>query len=84
MFVYKKSSFFFIKQNNKPIGEDRLYNIKVLFTNTSFGQQFINYLGLVIFNSLSIDIKKNIFNDAINIKKCVDDVIFSQLCLCLF
>lgn len=58
MFLYKKSRFFFINQNDKTTGEDRLCNIKVLYPNTSFGQKFINYLGSVIFNALPIDVKK--------------------------
>jgi len=83
MFVHKKSDFFFIKQNDKPLGEDRLCNIKVLFTNTSFGQKFINYMGPVIFNALPIDVKKNIFNDQINIKKCINNILSSELRKCL-
>lgn len=79
MFVNKKSSFFFIKQNDKPSGKDRLCNMKVLFTNTSFGQKFINYLGPVIFNALPIDVKKSIFNDKIIIKKCIHNFLFSEL-----
>lgn len=29
----------------KPIKDERLFNIKVLYTKTCFGQKFINYLG---------------------------------------
>lgn len=58
MFVYKNSNLFFTKQNGKPTSEDGLLNIKVIYTNTSFGRKFIYCLGPVNFNTLSIDIKK--------------------------
>lgn len=61
MFVHEKSNFFFIEQNDKPISGDRLFNIKVMYTKTSFGKKFINFLGTVNFNSLPSDIKKIIF-----------------------
>lgn len=51
MFVYKRSSFFFIKQNDKPSGEERFFNIKAILHETSFGQKFIIYLDPVNFNS---------------------------------
>lgn len=58
MSVYKKSSFFFFfKQNDNHTREDRLFNTKVLYTNTNFGQKFINHPGSVNFNSLPIGIK---------------------------
>lgn len=38
---------------------------------------FINYMGPVNFNSLPMDVKKKLFlMDNINIKKCINDVIY--------
>jgi len=53
------------------------------WSKLSFGQKFINYLGPVNFNSLPIDIKKNILNDNINIKKCLNFVSFTEIIHCL-
>lgn len=50
------------------------YVIIVLFTNTSFEQKFINYLGPIISNSLSIDMKKKYFYNKMNIKNYINDV----------
>jgi len=41
MFVYKRSSFLFIQQNDNPIGEERLFNIKVVYTKTSFVKKWV-------------------------------------------
>jgi len=59
---------------------DRLFNIKVMYTNTSFGQKFINYLRPV---NLPIDVKKNILNENINIKKRLNYVLLSEINQCL-
>lgn len=68
MFVHKKSSVFFFKQNYDYImRENRLFNIKILYSNTSVGQNFINSLDLVNLNSFPIDIKIYILNDNINV-----------------
>jgi hypothetical protein len=85
MFVYKISDIFFIKQNDKPIEEEWSFNIKIIYTKTSYGQKYINYLCPVNFSSLPIDSKRNIFLNNINIKKFISNVLFNKIiqCLCL-
>lgn len=61
--LYKKRySFFIIKQYDKPmLRKVWLFNITVIYTNTSFGQKFINHhLDTVNFNSLPILMLKKI------------------------
>jgi len=54
----KNQTFSLLNRMTSILVKIRLCNIKVLFTNTSFGQKFINYLGPVIFNALPINVKK--------------------------
>lgn len=51
----------------------------MIYTNTSFGQKFINYLDSVNFNFLPIYVKKNIQNHNIKIKKCINNILFNEL-----
>ena len=84
MFVHKNSSIFFVSQPDKrfPSRENQLYNIKILATNTSFGQKFINYLGPVHFNSLPNQVKSDVINKN-NFKVCLSTVLFKELNACI-
>ncbi|KAF0755869.1 Reverse transcriptase domain-containing protein [Aphis craccivora] len=80
MFVYSNSSSFFTSSHDKrfPTRENRLYNVKVLATNTSFVKNFINYLSPVHFNSLPNHIKSYV-NNKNNFKGCLSIVLFKEL-----
>lgn len=57
MFVHKKIKLFLYQTNVKPTTGGRLFNnIKLIYTETSFRQKLINYLGPDSFNSLPIGI----------------------------
>jgi len=48
------------KSENKR--EFRAYDVSIKYTNKQFSQKFIDYLGPVMYNSLPLNIKKNIFD----------------------
>lgn len=57
--------------------EFRNYNLPVKYTKKSFGQSFVDHLGLTIFNSMPYEFKKNvIMGDTINIKYVVYNFYF--------
>jgi len=64
MFVCKHSSIFFTSSLDRRFStrENRLCDVKVLATNTSFGQKFVNYLGPIQFNSLPNHVKSYVNN----------------------
>jgi len=65
--IYKQFSIMFqidnfgFQKNNKR--ENRSYDMKVNYTNKSFGKKFVDYLGRTNFNSLPLYLKKNISNN---------------------
>jgi len=59
--------------------ENRRFNIPVDYPYKSFGQSFVNYLGLVFFNSMPCQYKKIIQLSENNAKKLVYNWLFSQI-----
>lgn len=65
-FIYKKFSIIWVVKNiNNWFSiytldfkrKDRVYNATVAYTNSSFGQRFLNYLGPCFFRSMDSDCK---------------------------
>lgn len=77
-FLYKKIDILFtIKRfthdNDYKLLESKRektrYNIPVKYSKKSFGQSFVNYLGLVYYNGMPCQYKKNIHCSKISVKK---------------
>lgn len=87
-FLYRKFAILFIIKKiinlkNKPpfsqVRENRAYNLPIKYTNKSFGQSFVDYLGSTYFNQMPILYKKNFHEGKVNVKKAVYKWLFSVL-----
>lgn len=78
MFVYKRSSFFFIKQNDKPSGEERFFNIKAIYTKRVLDKSSLSIWILLILTLANRREKEYFFADT-NIKKYTNYVFFREI-----
>ncbi|KAF0711369.1 myb-like protein D [Aphis craccivora] len=58
MWVVKNMENWYNADKSKQTRENRAYDAKINYTNTSFSQKFVDYLGLKFYNSLDLDLKK--------------------------
>jgi hypothetical protein len=49
-------------KTNLVLDQEEAYNIAAWYTNEEFGKHFVDYLGPTMFNSLSLNVKKCIYN----------------------
>lgn len=79
MFFYKNFIIFSTSQLNKrfPTRKNRLYDVKMLAINTSFGQKFIIFLSPVYFNSSPNHVKLYV-NNQNKFKGCLSDVLYKE------
>jgi len=69
-----------LHNDNSHLREIRKYDFPVKYTNKSFGQTFINYLGPTYYNSMPLDFKRNIITcKKINIKGLLYKYMFLEL-----
>jgi hypothetical protein len=85
-YLYKKFAILFkikklmnFNKNNKHLREHIAYNLPVKYTNKSFGQYFVEYLGSTYFNQMPTLYKKNIHEGLVNEKKVVYKRLLSGL-----
>ena len=71
MFIFKR----LIKKKRNPFyenkRENRVYNIPVKYSEKSFGQTLINFLGPTYFNLMPYEAKKNIHLHQCNVKNII-------------
>ena len=80
MYLVKKFNLdkYYKELSNKK--ELRKYELTVNYTNKSFGQCFVDYLGPTFFNSMPFEFKKKILGDErIYIKSLVYKYLFLEL-----
>jgi len=58
---------------------NRAYNAPVAYTNTSYGQRFLDYQGPTIFNSMNNELKNTICVTPKYAKKLVSDWLFTYM-----
>lgn len=51
--------------------EHRAYDAKIGFCDKFFGQRFVNYLGPTFYNTLPVDIKRDVVQNNSKVKKSV-------------
>jgi len=86
-YLYKKFAILFtIKKlvylnnnNNRHLKEHIAYNLPVKYTNKSYGQSFVDYLGSTYFNQIPTLYKKNIHGGLVNEKKVIYKWLFEEL-----
>lgn len=86
--IYKKFAILWVVKNinnwfNKTTIDlkrmDRAYNATVSYTNTSFGQRFLDYQGPICFNSLESDEKKCICNTPKHAKIIINNWLYKNM-----
>lgn len=60
MWVVKNMENWYNTDKFKQTRENKAYDVKINYMNTSFGQTFVDYLGPKFYNSLDLDLKKKI------------------------
>jgi len=69
MFTIKRLNINRLHTDNSHKREVRKYDFAVKYTNKSFGHTFVDCLGPTYYNSMPLDLKRNIITcDKINIK----------------
>jgi len=86
--IYQKFAILRVIKNintwfNLKIVEDKrinkAYNAPVAYTNTTYGQRFLDYLGPTIFNSMNNELKNIICVTPECAKKLVSDWLFTNM-----
>jgi hypothetical protein len=80
MYLVKKFNLDIYHKELSNKRELRKFDLTVNYTNKSFGQCFLDYLGPTFFNSMPFEFKKKIFRDErINIKGLMYKYLFFEL-----
>jgi len=79
LWVVKNTSTWYNINKIKNMRRNRAYNAPVAYTNTSFGQRFLDYLGPTCFNSLNSELKNTICVIPVLAKKIISDWLFTNV-----